>query len=210
MSFEKKLRVLDQMMADRRQVEELELRARPPVAGVIEAVSASPTHTMSKVNQREITLAAGLGIVGDAHMGATVKHRSRVRRDPGQPNLRQVHLIQAELLDELNAAGFKVTAGQLGENVTTRELDLLALATGTRLHVGENAVIEVTGLRNPCEQLNGIQPDLMERVLGRDSAGNLVRRCGVMGVVIASGVVRPGDEVTVELPAAPHMPLQPV
>jgi MOSC domain-containing protein YiiM len=177
---------------------------------VVVAVSRSPTHTLAKPNEGSIRLLAGLGVEGDAHAGRTVRHRSRVARDPDQPNLRQVHLIQAELHDELRAAGFGVAAGQMGENVTTRGLDLLGLPTGARLYLGDAAVVEVTGLRTPCAQLDRIQPGLMAAVLGRDEHGGLVRRAGVMGVVLADGEVRPGDRIRVELPPRPHRALPPV
>ncbi len=174
------------------------------------AVSLSPAHTMSKPNQGEIRLVKGLGVDGDAHAGVTVKHRSRVARDPSQPNLRQVHLIHAELLAELEAAGFEIAPGQMGENVTVSGLDILGLPTGTHLRLGPEAVIEVTGLRNPCAQLDGIQPGLMAAVLGRDTTGNLIRKAGVMATVVAGGPVRPGDEIVVSLPDEPHLPLSPV
>jgi MOSC domain-containing protein YiiM len=174
------------------------------------AVSQSPAHTMSKPNQAEILLVEGLGVDGDAHAGVTVKHRSRVARDPSQPNFRQVHLIHAELLAELREAGFEVAPGQMGENVMVSGLDLLALPTGARLRLGPDAVIEVTGLRNPCGQLNGIQPGLMAATLGRDEAGNLIRKAGVMAIVVSGGPIRPGDEIIVSLPAEPHVPLAPV
>ncbi|HEX7241842.1 MAG TPA: MOSC domain-containing protein, partial [Longimicrobiaceae bacterium] len=177
---------------------------------VVTAVSRSPRHKFSKQNEPSIRLVAGIGVEGDAHAGETVKHRSRVRWTPHLPNLRQVHLIHAELHDELRAAGFAVSAGEMGENVTTRGVDLLALPTGARLHLGGSAVVEVTGLRNPCAQLDGFQPGLMAAVLGRDEHGGLVRRAGVMGVVLAGGEVRPGDPVRVELPPEPHQPLVPV
>lgn len=180
------------------------------MAGVVTAVSRSATHSLSKRNQECIRLLAGLGVEGDAHLGTTVQHRSRVRRDPSQPNLRQVHLIHAELHDELRAAGFAVEAGQMGENITTRGVDLLALPTATRLRLGATAVVEVTGLRTPCAQLDQIQPGLMAATLLRDAQGNLVRKAGVMGVVIAGGEVRPGDPITIELPPEPHRPLAPV
>jgi MOSC domain-containing protein YiiM len=149
-------------------------------------------------------------VEGDAHLGETVKHRSRVARDPSQPNLRQVHLIHAELHDELRAAGFAVSAGQMGENVTTRGIDLLGLPTGTRLRLGKTAVVEVTGLRTPCIQLDRFQPGLMAAVLGRDEHGALIRKAGVMTIVLADGEVRPGDPVIVELPPAPHRSLEPI
>jgi MOSC domain-containing protein YiiM len=178
--------------------------------GVVTAVSRSATHTMSKANEPVIRLVAGRGVEGDAHMGETVKHRSRVRRDPSQPNLRQVHLIHAELHDELRAAGFDVAPGRMGENVTTRGLDLLALPAGTRLRLGDSAVVEVTGLRNPCVQLDGIQDGLMAATLSHDEQGRLVRKAGVMGVVVAAGEVRAGDAIGVDLPAGAHEPLTPV
>lgn len=178
--------------------------------GRVAAVSGSATHTLAKPNHAEIRLLEGLGVEGDAHAGTTVKHRSRVLKNPFQPNLRQVHLIHAELHDELRAAGFAVAAGQMGENITTRGVALLDLPTGTRLRLGEDATIEITGLRNPCTQLESIQRGLMAAVLDRDAEGNLVRKAGVMAVVITGGVVRPDDTITVELPPLPHQPLQPV
>jgi MOSC domain-containing protein YiiM len=178
--------------------------------GTVVAVSRSESHTLAKANEPAIRLLAGLGVEGDAHAGETVRHRSRVRRDPTQPNLRQVHLIQAELHDELRAAGFEVGPGRMGENVTTRGLDLLALPTGTRLRLGEEARVELTGLRNPCVQLNGIRPGLMAATLDRDGDGRLVRKAGVMAIVLSDGDVRAGDEVAVELPPRPHRPLEPV
>ena len=177
---------------------------------VVTAVSRSAKHTLIKPNEDSITLLTGLGVEGDAHLGATVKHRSRVARDPAQPNLRQVHLIHAELHDELQQAGFAVSAGHMGENVTTRGIDLLGLPAGARLHLGGAAVVEVTGLRNPCAQLDRIQPGLMAATLGRDERGNLIRKAGIMGIVIASGEVRPGDPIEVELPPEPRRPLAPV
>lgn len=152
----------------------------------------------------------GPGVEGDAHAGETVRHRSRVARDPNQPNLRQVHLIHSELHDALAAAGFSVSAGDMGENITTRGIDLLALPTGARLRIGESAVIEVTGLRNPCAQLDRFQPGLMAAVLERDEEGNLIRKAGIMGIVLTAGEVRGGDSIRVELPPGPHQPLQPV
>lgn len=174
------------------------------------AVSCSATHTFTKPTQGSIRLLAGLGVEGDAHLGETVQHRSRVARDPTQPNLRQVHLIHAELHDELRATGFTVSAGQMGENVTTRGVDLLGLPTGTRLRLGNTAVVEVTGLRNPCTQLDGFQPGLMAAVLGRAENGTLIRKAGVMAIVLADGAVRPGDPIVVELPPEPHQSLKPV
>jgi MOSC domain-containing protein YiiM len=177
---------------------------------VVVAVSRSARHTRAKANEQQIRLVAGHGVDGDAHAGETVKHRSRVRRDPTQPNLRQVHLIHAELHDELREAGFEVSPGEMGENVTTRGVDLLALPTGARLRLGESAVVEVTGLRNPCVQLDEMQAGLMAAVLDRDDTGNLVRKSGVMGVVLAGGEVRPGDPIDVEPPPEPHRALEPV
>jgi MOSC domain-containing protein YiiM len=178
--------------------------------GVVTAVSSSAAHTFSKPNRADIRLLAGRGVEGDAHFGEKVQHRSRVARNPDEPNLRQVHLVHAELHHELREAGFAVSAGDMGENVTTRGIDLLGLPTGARLHLGESAVVEVTGLRNPCRQLNGFQPGLMKAVLGHDEHGELIRKAGVMGVVVSDGVVRPGDPIRVEAPPEPHEPLKPV
>lgn len=178
--------------------------------GRVAAVSRSPTHTLVKANQDGIRLLTGRGVEGDAHLGERVQHVSRVKRDPTSPNLRQVHLIHAELHDELAAAGFTVRAGQMGENITTRGVDLLGLPAGTRLLLGDTAVVEVTGLRNPCAQLNKIEPGLMAATLGRDERGDLIRKAGVMSIVLTGGEVRPGDPIRVELPPAPHRALGPV
>jgi MOSC domain-containing protein YiiM len=180
------------------------------MAGTILAVSRSATHSLSKSGQLAIRLIAGLGVADDAHAGVTVQHRSRVARDPSQPNLRQVHLIHTELHEELRQRGFNVVAGQMGENITTQGIDLLGLPTGTRLRLGDEALIEITGLRNPCKQLETIQRGLMAAVLDRDANGELIRKAGVMAIVLVSGAVRLGDTITIELPPEPHTPLQPV
>lgn len=177
---------------------------------VVAAVSSSPRHGFSKTDRPVVRLVAGLGVEGDAHAGESVQHLSRVRRDPTQPNLRQVHLVHAELHDELATAGFAVGPGDMGENVTTRGVDLLALPTGALLRLGADAVVEVTGLRNPCGQLDRFQDGLMAALLGRDAGGGVVRKAGVMAVVLTDGEVRPSDPVTLELPAEPHRPLLPV
>jgi MOSC domain-containing protein YiiM len=166
------------------------------------AVHLSDRHAFSKQTQDAITLVEDYGVEGDAHAGATVKHRSRVRRNPDERNLRQVHLIPQELLDELDVA-----PGALGENVTTEGVDLIALSAGTRLRLGADAVVEVTGLRNPCVQIEKFRTGLLSRVIGHDADGSVVRRTGVMSVVLSGGVVRPGDPLVVE-PPAEHVPLQ--
>ena len=180
------------------------------MAGRVIAVACAAAHRFSKPVMPHIELRVGLGVAGDAHAGAKVKHRSRVARDPSQPNLRQVHLIHAELLDELAARGFKVGPGDLGENITTRGVDLLALAADTHLHLGASAVVRLTGLRNPCVQLDRFQPGLMAAVLARDAAGRLVRKAGVMGILVAAGAVAAGDRVRIEPARPPHRALEPV
>jgi MOSC domain-containing protein YiiM len=172
------------------------------------SVSAAMGHRFSKPLQDSIRLLAGLGVEGDAHCGETVKHRSRVAIDPTQPNLRQIHLLHAELLDELNAAGFAVAPGEMGENVLTRGVDLLGLPVGTTLRLGADALVEITGLRNPCAQIEAFRPGLLAAVLGRDADGRLVRKAGIMGIVREGGVVAPGDAIAVTLPALPHRALE--
>jgi hypothetical protein len=176
--------------------------------GLVSAVSRGASHDFSKSGQEVIRLLAGLGVEGDAHAGSTVQHRSRVAKDPLQPNLRQVHLIQEEVHEELRLAGFDVVAGQMGENVTTRDLDLLRLATGALLHLGSSAVVEVTGLRNPCAQLDRFRRGLLAALLDRDEQGGLIRKSGIMGVVLVGGEVRPGDVIEVEMPAGHRRPLE--
>lgn len=171
---------------------------------MVVGVASDGEHKFSKPQRTMIRLIEGLGIEGDAHLGMTVQHLSRVRRDPTTPNLRQVHLIHAELHDELHAKGFAVSAGDMGENVTTRGIDLLRLPRNARLHLGAEAIVEVKGLRNPCFQLDNFQPGLMAACLDKDTDGNLIRKAGVMGVVIAGGEIKRGDAIRVELPAEPH------
>jgi MOSC domain-containing protein YiiM len=178
--------------------------------GNVVAVSLRAGHHFSKTPSQCIRLLRGLGVAGDAHMGETVKHRSRVRKDPAQPNLRQVHLIHAELFEEVRAKGFTLAPGELGENITTSGIDLLALPAGTRLHLGDSAVVEITGLRNPCFQIDHFQNGLMAATLDRDADGNLVRKAGIMSIVISEGDVRPGDAIRIELPNKPHRSLLPV
>ena len=178
--------------------------------GSVVAVSLRSGHHFSKTPSLGIRLLRGLGVAGDGHMGETVQHRSRVRKDPTQANLRQVHLMHAELFDELRAKGFAVRPGELGENITTSGIDLLALPTGARLHLGASAIVEITGLRNPCIQIDDFQKGLMAATLDHDADGNLVRKAGIMSIVISEGDVRPGDAIRVEMPNMPHQPLLPV
>src|SRR5262249_16303753 len=170
------------------------------VRGRVVTVSAGKGHSFSKSLRSEITILAGLGVEGDAHMGETVKHRSRVAVDPSQPNLRQVHLMNAELFDELRNKGFDVGPGDLGENIVTQGLDLLSLPRGALLKLGAEATVEVTGLRNPCKQIDDFMPGLLKAVLDRDDEGRLIRKAGIMTVVRSGGTVRPGDVIIVDLP----------
>jgi MOSC domain-containing protein YiiM len=176
----------------------------------IQALASDGTHRFSKQPVESLTLITGMGVAGDAHAGVTVKHRSRVARDPSQPNLRQLHLLHAEIFDELVPHGFVLKPGDIGENVTTRGIDLLGLGTGTRLCVGTEAIVEITGLRNPCAQLDHFQPGLMAAMLGRDEAGGLIRKSGVMAIVLQGGVLRAGDPIIAIPPAGPLRALQPV
>ena len=171
-----------------------------PATATVVAVHASGLHSFSKFAEPAIRLIAGLGVEGDAHAGTTVQHRSRVARNPLAPNLRQVHLLHTELFDDLMAASFAVWPGDLGENITTRGIDLLGLPRGARLHIGADAVVEITGLRNPCSQLDNYQQGLTAAVLGRHPDGSLMRRAGIMGVVIEGGAVSAGDPIRVALP----------
>ena len=180
------------------------------MSATIIGVARDATHRFSKQPTRSLTLFAGLGVAGDAHAGRTVQHLSRMEQNPNQPNLRQVHLIHAELFDELAGQGFAIEPGQMGENVTTRGIDLLGLSAGTRLRLGGAAVIEITGLRNPCRQLNGLATGLMAATLDRDANGELVRKAGVMAVVVTGGEIVVGDAITLESVPLVHEPLGPV
>ncbi|MFF8867719.1 MOSC domain-containing protein [Streptomyces sp. NPDC015139] len=177
------------------------------MGGRVAAVSSNGEYSFTKPNRDSVRLLAGFGVEGDVHAGVTVKHRSRVAQDPTQPNLRQVHLLHEELFTEVGEEGFSVAPGELGENITTRGIDLLALPVGTLLRIGEWAVLEVTGLRNPCLQIDTFQGGLLKQVVGRDDAGNVVRKAGIMSIVREGGVVRPGDTIEVDLPDGPHRPL---
>jgi MOSC domain-containing protein YiiM len=182
----------------------------PNTAPTVLAVQRDSKHRFSKEAQPSITLLTGLGIEGDAHCGVTVKHRYHARRDPSQPNRRQVHLLQAELFDEVNAKGFDVKPGDIGENITTRGIDLLTLPEGTRLHIGDNAVVELTGLRHPCVYIDRFQTGLLAAVKEKRADGSVLRKAGVMSIVITGGTVRADDPIRIELPAEPHKPLQPI
>lgn len=181
-----------------------------PRAGAVVAVHRSARHTVTKTSEWSVRLVAGHGVEGDVHAGSAVKHRYQVRKDPTRPNLRQVHLFAEEDLDDLVARGFPVHPGRVGENVTTRGLDLAALPLGTRLRLGGEAEVELTGLRTPCKLLDELAPGLMAAMLDRDERGGLVRRAGVMSVVVSGGLLRPGDPVLVELPTGDPVPLAPV
>lgn len=175
--------------------------------GRVVAVSLNIKHSFSKFNREKIELIEGIGVRGDAHAGEKVQHRSRVAKNPNQPNLRQVHLIHAELYDELKQR-FELQPGQMGENITTREIDLLGLPTNTRLHIGKQAVVEITGLRNPCSQLDNFKRGLMAAVLDKDANGNLIRKAGIMGIVATAGEVLIGDTIRIELPPQPYKSLE--
>ena len=180
------------------------------MTGVVLSVSLRAGHFFSKDIAPRIRLVEGRGVEGDAHFGESVQHRSRVRADPSQPNLRQAHLIHVELFEELRAKGFEIAPGDLGENITTQGLNLLDLPTGAVLRIGETARVQITGLRNPCRQIDAFREGLMAAVLERAPDGRLLRKAGVMGVILADGVVSPGDAISVEWPGGPHRPLEPV
>jgi len=181
-----------------------------PIKGQVLAVAQDGQHRFSKSLASSIDIDAGMGVSGDAHAGVTVRHRSRVAADPLQPNLRQVHLIHRELLDQLAAEGFTVDPGQLGENITTSGIPLLDLPRGTLLHLGPSAVLEVTGLRNPCKQIEAFRPGLLARLARKQADGGIERLAGIMCIARAGGTVKPGDAITAELPAEPHVALAPV
>ena len=179
-------------------------------SGIVQSVSKCATHNLCKEKTESIVLLKGLGVEGDAHLGKTVKHLYLAKKDPNKPNLRQVHLIHSELFDELKNKGFDINAAEMGENITTTGIDLLDLPRGTVLSFGDNAKIEVTGLRNPCSQLEAIQTGLMKAVLDRDEKGNLIRKSGIMAIVLDGGTVKVGDVIDVQLPQKPHSKLEPV
>ncbi|QYF72257.1 MOSC domain-containing protein [Cryobacterium sp. PAMC25264] len=178
-----------------------------PQIGTVVAVSRDDKHRFSKPVVPSISLLAGHGIEGDSHAGPTTQHRYLIRTDPTRANLTQVHLVRSELFAELEDEGFTVSAGQLGENITTAGIDLLDLPVGTRLHLGADAVVEVTGMRDPCSMIDTFQRGLKKTLKTTDASGRILRRAGIMGIVVADGTVAPGDELRVELPAGEHVPL---
>lgn len=176
--------------------------------GKVIGVHSSPTHSFSKYRCDSIELVAGKGVIGDAHFGKTVQHLSRVKKDPSQPNLRQIHLLETELLSELKEKGFDVRPGNLGENITTAGIPLLQLPEGTQLTIGDDVTITLTGLRNPCPQIENFMPGLLSAVLYKNKHGETVRRCGVMGIIDRGGCVESLDSIVIELPPEPHLPLK--
>lgn len=177
------------------------------MVGRVFALSKRATHNISKINCSRINLLKGFGVEGDIHAGKTVKHRSRVAVDPSQPNLRQVHLIHRELFEELMAKGFTIKAGQMGENITTQGINLLGLPRHSKLHIGQ-VVIKITGLRNPCNQLNSLQEGLLKAVVDQDAQGKLIRKAGIMGIVLQGGLIQLEDAIRIELPPQPFLPLE--
>jgi hypothetical protein len=171
------------------------------------AVSSSPAYTFSKPNLPSVNLVAGIGVEGDAHSGPLIRHRDLVNQDPTQPNLRQVLLIQQEIFESLAERGHEVGAGHLGDNITTQGLDLHALPTGTRLRLGDTAVVELTGLRQPCPQIDDFQNGLTTVLRHRDAEGDMVQAAGVMSIVLDGGTVKPGDRIELDVPPEPHQPL---
>lgn len=174
------------------------------------SVSSKDSFGIPKIARDEITLVSGHGVDGDYHAGAFVRHRSRAAREPAAPNRRQVHLVHSELFDELAPLGIVVRPGDMGENITTRGLPVLDLAPGTRLHLGETAVVEITGLRDPCKQLDAVDQRLLAQVALKGEDGSIIRRAGIMGIVLEGGRVRPGDAIRVEAPAGVNAALEPV
>lgn len=178
------------------------------VPGYVIAVAKDKEHKFSKELVSEIQIIAGLGVEGDAHKGKNVKHRSRVSADPTQPNLRQVHLIHSELFDEVAGKGFAVEPADLGENITTEGIDLLSLPRNAILKIGEDVRLQVTGLRNPCAQIDEFQKGLLSAVLDKGPDGGLIRKSGIMSVVLQGGRVRPGDRIQVDYPNPPFLSLE--
>ena len=177
------------------------------LTGSVVAVSLSPTHSFSKTVTQRIRLIEGIGVEGDAHAGTTTQHRYLLKKDPGRANLTQVHLIQSELFPELADRGFDVSAGQLGENVTTAGVDLLTLPVGTVLYLGADAAVRVTGLRSPCSLINRFRPGLMKALIEKSDDGAVLRKSGIMATVISGGVVDAGAELRIEQPTGEHIPM---
>ena len=205
--WDRKIAILD-LSETTRKVRQVKLYTLDAVQPRVLSVSVSPTHSFGKGAVSEIVLLTGLGVEGDAHCGTTVKHRSRVAQNPDQPNLRQVHLIHSELFAEVAQKGFHVKPGELGENITTVGIDLLSLPKGALLHIGNQVILEVTGLRNPCGQIDHFQKGLLGAVLDKDENGELIRKSGIMSIVKSGGIVQPDDVITLELPPEPHEKLQ--
>ena len=132
----------------------------------------------------------------------------RVQRDAEQPNLRQVHLVASELFTEVADQGFSVGPGDIGENVTTAGLDLVRLPVGSIVRLGPDALVALTGLRNPCVQIDAFQEGLQGAMLGRDHDGSLLRKSGVMSVVVRGGVVSTGDTIEVRFPPGPAVRME--
>ena len=174
------------------------------------SVSLSPKHSFSKTPAAEIRILADLGVEGDAHAGEQVQHLYRVRKNPNAPNLCQVHLISTEFLDELHTLGFPLQPGEIGENLAVRGINLLTLPVGALLRIGADVVLQITGLRDPCQKLNSLAPGLMKACIARGSDGSVVRKAGVMSLAVTSGTIRPGDPILIELPPGEPLKMGPV
>lgn len=177
---------------------------------MVESVHRSESHDFTKATVEEVVLVAGVGIEGDAHAGATVQHVSRKKKDADRPNLRQVHLVSAELHEELVADGFDLDHGGFGENLVTRGIALGDLPVGTTLALGDDAIIVLTGLRDPCAQIDRHREGLRAAVAFDPGEGPKLFRDGAMAMVVRGGVVRTGDPIGVALPPEPHHPMRKV
>ena len=170
--------------------------------GIVAGVFVSGGHTFSKSERYSVTLLQGLGIEGDAHCGSTVQHLSDRKKNSTRSNLRQLHLIQSELIEELNATGFDVRPGDLGENITTGQIDLPALPQGTLLRIGDTAVVEITGLRTPCFKIERFRKGLRSAVTEHRHGGPATLKGALMAIVVAGGVVNRDDRIGVIIPPA--------
>jgi len=163
------------------------------------SVSMSSSHGFSKRPTDYIYLLSGCGVQGDVHCSGAASSN----------NKRQVHLIASELLTELarkdsKGRAYIISPGALGENITTKGIDLVGLNEGTRLHFGDgddHAIVRITGLRNPKKRLDEWPKGLLDRCAMKNKKGEITgRKIGVMGIVEEDGFVQPGHMVYVEKP----------
>jgi hypothetical protein len=173
-----------------------------PLKGKVVAVCCNPEPGLPKPVVDAVHLIENWGVEGDYHAGSLVRHRYLAKKDPNRPNLRQALLVDAAVFVELARQDIHIGPGTMGENITIEGIDVMQLLEGTHLAIG-STIVEVMERRNPCYQLNGIDPRLLKAVVKKQPEQTIFK-AGMMTRILQSGWVCAGDLVEVLPPADPN------